>query len=264
MAYELTWLPDVLLAAGLRVARQPGWESRGRARMGTPLGVMCHHTVGPRTGNMPSLDNLIHGSRRADGTFLPGPLAQLGLGRDGTYYVIAAGRCNHAGPGKWGDVVDGNSHFIGIEAENMGTPADPWPQVQLDAYVHGVAALLAHIGASYTMCCGHKEWRPTGPRAKIDPHTINMDAFRAQVRAVMEGATPAPAAIPKADAQGRATLVRGAQGEAVRALQRLLAIGDDGVFGGGTEAAVRRFQRNHALVPDGRVGPKTWAALQPG
>ncbi|HEY0366829.1 MAG TPA: hypothetical protein VGC73_10170 [Pyrinomonadaceae bacterium] len=28
---------------------------------------------------------------------LPGPLAQLGLARDGTFFVIAAGRAIHAG-----------------------------------------------------------------------------------------------------------------------------------------------------------------------
>ncbi len=30
---------------------------------------------------------------------LKGPLSQLGLGRDGAYYVIAAGRAQHAGRG---------------------------------------------------------------------------------------------------------------------------------------------------------------------
>ena len=30
MAFSLTWLPTVLLDAGLRVAEQPGWQTRGR------------------------------------------------------------------------------------------------------------------------------------------------------------------------------------------------------------------------------------------
>ena len=68
---------------------------------------------------MPSLDTLIQG--RSD---LPGPLAQLGLGRDGTYYVIAAGKCNHAGAGSWKGVTSGNTDFIGIEAENTGLSND--------------------------------------------------------------------------------------------------------------------------------------------
>ena len=129
MIYSLTWLASVLEGAGLKVAVVPGWEARGRAEMGSVLGVMCHHTATPRTGNMPTLQTLIDG--RSD---LPGPLSQLGLGRDGTFYVVAAGRCNHAGNGVWQGLTAGNSNFIGIEAENTGLPNDsPWPDVQLDA-----------------------------------------------------------------------------------------------------------------------------------
>src|SRR5688572_30229760 len=107
MAGALTWLPKVLEDAGLKVATVDGWELRG-GEMGTVRGVICHHTANPRRDlNMPSLNILRDG--RSD---LPGPLSQLGLGRDGTYYVIAAGRCNHAGSGLWIGVSRGNSHFI--------------------------------------------------------------------------------------------------------------------------------------------------------
>jgi hypothetical protein len=51
MAFSLTWLPTVLLDAGLRVAEQPGWRTRGRGDVGTIRGVMCHHAAGLRTGN---------------------------------------------------------------------------------------------------------------------------------------------------------------------------------------------------------------------
>jgi hypothetical protein len=111
MAFSLTWLPQVLLAAGLKVAEQPGWQDRGRGDVGATKGVMCHHTAGLQTGNMPSLGTVING--RSD---LPGPLAQLCLGRDGTFYVVAAGRCNHAGVGNWQGLTSGNTNFIGIEA----------------------------------------------------------------------------------------------------------------------------------------------------
>src|SRR5215469_17949164 len=113
MANSLIWLPTVLKNAGLKVALVDGWQDRGRGDVGTIQGVLCHHTAGPLSGNMPSLNILVKG--RSD---LPGPLAQLGLGRDGTYFVVAAGRCNHAGPGAWQRVTTGNSSFIGIEAEN--------------------------------------------------------------------------------------------------------------------------------------------------
>lgn len=129
MIFSLTWLPGVLKEAGVKVALVDGWESRGRGDVRATAGVMCHHTGGPRAGNMPSLNTLIKG--RSD---LSGPLAQLGLGRDGTYYVIAAGKCNHAGDGVWKEIATGNTNFIGIEGENTGLSTDPWPEVQMDAY----------------------------------------------------------------------------------------------------------------------------------
>ena len=46
MAFSLTWLPKVLLDAGLRVAEQPGWRTRGRGDVGVIKGVICHHTAG--------------------------------------------------------------------------------------------------------------------------------------------------------------------------------------------------------------------------
>jgi hypothetical protein len=265
MIYTLTWLPAVLHGAGLKVAEVPGWESRGRAEMGSVAGVICHHTAGPRAGNMPSLNTLVNG--RPD---LPGPLSQLGIGRDGTCYVIAAGRCNHAGAGSWQGVTDGNSRFIGIEAENTGLPDDsPWPEVQLDANRRAVAAILAHAGQPARMCAGHKEYALPAGR-KSDP-PFDMEAFRRAVAGFMDGSTPTPAPIPAAEpatqpggAPGRPTIRRGSTGEAVRQLQLALHIEPaDGIFGAGTEASVRAFQRLNGLVPDGIVGPKSWPIFAP-
>lgn len=256
MPFALTWLPQVLLNAGLKVAEVPGWQSRGTSDMGQVKGVMCHHTVGAATGNMPSLNVLINGH----GT-LSGPLSQLGLGRDGTYYVVAAGRCNHAGTGNWQGFTSGNMNFIGIEAEHTGSPAVLWPAVQYDAYAHGVAALLKHEGADAIMCVGHKEYRlPLG--TKTDP-TFNMSDFRMKVASIMAGTAPGPSVIPAVDGSGRPTLRRGSTGDAVKVVQRHLVIDDDGVFGGGTEAAVRQFQSVNDLVADGIVGPRTWAIIPP-
>jgi len=261
MANSLTWLPDVLKNAGLKVAPVPGWENRGRGDVGRIFGVLCHHTAGPRNGNMPSLNILING--RSD---LPGPLAQLGLGRDGTYFVIAAGRANHAGKGNLNGVVNGNTNLIGIEAENTGLPNDsPWPEVQLDAYHRGVAAILEHIGKDSSFCAGHKEYAL--PHGRKDDPDFDMDPFRASVAAIMGGTAPAPILIPAtepataAGAPGRPTLRRGATGDLVKQVQARVGTSVDGNFGPNTEAKVRTFQRDHNLVPDGIVGPKTWAAL---
>jgi peptidoglycan hydrolase-like protein with peptidoglycan-binding domain len=268
MPHSLTWLPDVLKIAGLKVSLVDGWENRGRRDVGRIFGVICHHTAGPRSGNMPSLNVLVNG--RSD---LPGPLAQLGLARDGTYFVIAAGRANHAGRGIWRGVANGNSNFIGIEAENTGLSNDrPWPEVQVEAYHRGVAAILKHIGQTSDFCAGHKEYAlPTG--RKSDPAfnpsamPIDMVAFRSSVAAIMSGTAPPPKLIPAVEptpqpgTAPRPTLRRGMTGDLTRLVQRKVGANVDGNFGPRTEAAVRTFQRNHGLVPDGIVGPKTWRVL---
>ena len=254
--FSLTWLAQVLLDAGLKVSEVDGWKSRGRGEVGPIKGVMCHHTATAASapGNMPTLRMLIDG--RSD---LPGPLAQLGLGRDGTFYVIAAGRCNHAGAGSWQGLTAGNTSFIGIEAENSGLPDNPWPAVQIDAYEHGVAALLKKVRANAIMCCGHKEYA-TPPGRKRDP-SFEMKPFRMNVAAIMSGSAPAASVIPASDGTGRPTLRRNATGEAVRTLQTALHIAVTGTFDGATEAAVRDFQRSKGLVADGIVGPRSWSML---
>src|SRR5579863_2629074 len=245
MTYSLTWLPDVLLGAGLKVAPVDGWQTRGRGDVGPIRGIICHHTAGSLHGNMPSLGVITNGRAAGPGTSaLPGPLAQLGLGRDGTYYIVAAGRANHAGAGSWAGIVTGNTSFIGIEAENTGTANDsPWPAVQLDAYHRGVAAILKKIGASHEWCCGHKEYAlPRG--RKTDPD-LDMGQFRTAVAAILAGTATVRPPIAAQDGEGRPTLRRGDSGDAVKTLQNALGIDADGEFGPGTEAALRAFQRTH-------------------
>ena len=256
MTFALSWLPDELNSAGLKVGVVDGWENRGRGDVGEIFGVICHHTGGRPDGNMPTLRTLIDG--RDD---LPGPLAQLGLGRDGTYYVIAAGRCNHAGKGIWQGLTGGNTNFIGIEAENMGGADDlPWPSVQMDAYRRGVAAILKRIGRGAEFCAGHKEYA-LPPGRKDDP-SFDMVAFRKGVTDILNDSISAPILISATEpAQGCATLRRGAAGLMVAQLQLKVCVNGPDVFGPTTEAAVRQFQRNKGLVPDGIVGPKTWLAL---
>lgn len=171
------YLADVLRQAGLTVVEVLGWRTRSyQGRPFAPRGIVCHHTASNRnSGPFPSTNILVNG--RPD---LPGPLSQLGLGRDGTFHVIAAGYCNHAGKGGWKG-LSGNGSVLGIEAENDGI-GEPWPQIQLDAYTAGVAAICAHKDWDVGMVCGHKEWTPQ----KIDPAGIDMDWFRSQVAARMQ------------------------------------------------------------------------------
>jgi cell wall-associated NlpC family hydrolase len=54
----------------------------------------------------------------------------------------------------------------------------------------------------------------------------------------------------------------GSTGPDVVAVQRLLGVAADGVFGPRTLQAVRGFQARHGLAVDGLVGPRTWSALR--
>lgn len=257
------FLAGVLFGAGLSVVEHEGWEARGRGMLADINGIICHHTAGPpapKGGATPSLNLVLNG--RPD---LAGPLSQLYLARDGTFHVLAAGKCNHAGAGHWRN-ISGNSTSLGIEAENAGDGHDPWPAVQMDAYAKGVAAILKHLGLTADDCCGHKEFAlPKG--RKIDP-SFDMVAFREKVASFMAGATVANSAIVQSS-DPRPDLKRGDKGPAVVKLQQRLAthgrspsLTVDGVFGVATENALRKFQASEGLVADGVCGPLSWQALE--
>jgi hypothetical protein len=163
----LTDLADICRKAGMATSEVEGWRTRGHGQMQQPETIVCHHTAGPATGNMPSLNTLIHG--RSD---LPGPLCHLGLGRDGTVYVVAAGLAYHAGDVR--QTTMGNAYAIGIEAE--GTGVSPWPAVQMDAYAQLCRALCDAYGIPIARVLGHKEvCAPVG--RKTDPN-FDMSALR--------------------------------------------------------------------------------------
>lgn len=178
----LTDLAGVARKTNLEVIEVPGWESRGRGAMRDVRAVVCHHTATRnRTADMPSLNTLVNG--RPD---LTGPLSHLGLSRSGKVYVIAAGRCNHAGAVRnpsWA-----NRHSIGIEAEATGIDAS-WPEAQMAAYAQLCRVLIDHFGLNVSAVLGHKEVADP-PGRKIDPN-FDMTAFRARV-STLGGAPPPP------------------------------------------------------------------------
>lgn len=192
MTFSLTWLPQALRDAGLEVLEHAGWQTRGHGDVGKIQGILCHHTCGPLHGDLADENVLVEG--RPD---LGGPLCNLGLGRSGKYYMIAAGKGWHAGAGNWQGVKDGNAHLIGIEAENTGETtgprAEPWSPSQIDAYKRGCAAILSHIGASSIMVAGHKEYAL--PRGRKDDPSFDMVAFRADVANIL-GQAPTKPIVP--------------------------------------------------------------------
>lgn len=190
-------LPATLREVGLKVVEVPGWQTRGRPQSTgdfDPVGVLCHHTAtGKDWADQRVVDMLVKG--RSD---LPGPLSQLGLARDGTVYVVASGRCNHAGVAKPSGTVaggDGNRLYIGIEAFNDGV-GEPYPQAQYDAYVLLAAVLSVEVtGNSVNTVRAHKETSTTG---KPDPR-FDMDKFRAQVAAKMAALVEPDEPLPPPD-----------------------------------------------------------------
>lgn len=160
-----TGVVEALRDHGLTLGFCPGWETRGSAVF-WPQGHVCHHdAIASRWSTPPGL--LISG--RSD---LAGPLCNTALAADGTVWMVAAGRANHAGTGSWRGLV-GNSTVWGTEAQNAGTGQE-WPDTQIDAYVRLSAALGEYFGFTSEMVCRHAEWTSR----KIDPWGPWQDGHR--------------------------------------------------------------------------------------
>lgn len=172
-----TGVVEALRDHGLTLGFCPGWETRGSSTF-WPQGHVCHHdAIASRWSTPPGL--LISG--RPD---LAGPLCNTALQADGTVWLVAAGRANHAGTGSWRGLV-GNSTVWGTEAQNAGTGQE-WPQEQIDAYVRLSAALAEYFSFSAEMVCRHAEWTsrkidPWGPWTDGHDWSRDMSHFRALV-----------------------------------------------------------------------------------
>jgi N-acetyl-anhydromuramyl-L-alanine amidase AmpD len=246
----LTQLATVLQRV-VPVTEIDGWQTRGHGQMTGVSCIVLHHTAGPTIGESPSL-RVVREGRPG----LAGPLAHIVVGRSGTWYVVAAGLCYHAGATfqPW----QSNANAIGIEAEATGTSA--WPQIQYDSLVRGTRALAEHYGVPHFRVLGHKEVaKPAG--RKIDPN-FSMAEFRAALAAQV--APP-----PQQVTTSRPRIRRGDAGALVMLVQRYLGVAREGepgygLFGPATEAAVRRYQQMRGLSIDGEVGEQTWASIAQG
>ena len=172
-----TGVVEALRDHGLTLGFCPGWETRGSSTF-WPQGHVCHHdAIASRWSTPPGL--LISG--RPD---LAGPLCNTALEADGTVWLVAAGRANHAGTGSWRGLV-GNSTVWGTEAQNAGT-GQVWPDAQIDAYVRLSAALAEYFGFTAEMVCRHAEWTSRkidawGPWEDGHDWSRDMSHFRALV-----------------------------------------------------------------------------------
>lgn len=176
-------LPDLLRAAGLTVVEIDGWETRGRpATTGDfhPVGVLNHHTGAfDREGDL--ADDLAYAKwlflqGRAD---LPAPLCQLSLSAEGTVYLGAAGRANHAGQAKSSGSVaagDGNALYVGIEWMLSGTQPIPAKMYAAGATLNAV--LLRLLGSSVQAASCHYQTSVTGKWDIGDPNGIQFGSAR--------------------------------------------------------------------------------------
>lgn len=157
---------------GYRVEVFPGAYGRGRSFSRLWRWVIDHHDAMPATaGYGASLRMLAYGRPG-----LSGPLCQIADERDGTTFIIADGKANHAGYGTCPDGSNPNEH-IGRESRNAGDRRQPWPEQQMESIAIGDAAILVDCGQPASHCRGHKE---VDPKRKIDP-TYDMSLHRARV-----------------------------------------------------------------------------------
>lgn len=174
MGVRAVWLADAARLTGYPVLEIDGWRGRGHGDFRLLEGVVLHHTADGPTGNYPSL-----GVVRDGRAGLRGPLANLGLARDGTVLVIADGVGWHAGASSWAGFRDLNDEFLGIEAESRGT-VDDWTPAQRDCYPRLVAACLYYLRRGADRAAGHKEVAlPRG--RKIDPAFWDLARLRTHV-----------------------------------------------------------------------------------
>jgi hypothetical protein len=202
MGVRAVWLADAARLTGYPVLEVAGWRTRGHGSGFRVIeGVVLHHTADGPTGNYPSL-----GVVRDGRAGLAGPLSNLGLGRDGTVLVIAAGVAWHAGASAWVGYRDLNDTFLGIEAESVGV-RDDWTPAQRDCYPRLVAACLFYLRRGADRAAGHKEVALPAGR-KIDPAFWDLAGLRKHVSWLLADpvariprfAKPAPTPPPPPDA----------------------------------------------------------------
>ncbi len=272
----------ILRAEGVNVIEYGQWRTHDRAGHGGwgPInGVVIHHTVS--SGTASSVQLCYDGYEG-----LPGPLCHGVIAKSGDVYLISAGRANHAGSGD-SDVLDavvaeralpapneqdtdGNAHFYGFEAINMGDGRDPWPEEQLDAIEKVSAAICRAYGWSAASVIGHKEWTDQ----KSDPRGFSMATMRERIDRRLAGKPNKPAPQPTYEPfPGEQWFKNNPVSPIVTAMGRRLVAEGCSAYSEGpgprwTSAdreSFRKWQRklgDAEQFVDGWPGPRQWDALK--
>lgn len=169
----VTWLPDVLAAAGVRYVCEDTWPGKGdREYSVDTVKVVWHHDASPDGPSPGALDWVKSGS--------PEAWANIWVDTAGVWHLVSAKQTAHAG------VTDGsasNQDSIGIETDH--TTGESWPAALLDSLRRGTAAILKHQGLSAQSLFFHKQIaRPLG--RKQDPDGLEIGAERATVQALID------------------------------------------------------------------------------
>lgn len=174
---RLSWLPDILSDAGLKVSVEPGWDTRGSAVLFSPRVIVDHGTAAKASRANPFPSRRVVTAGRSD---LKGPLCNVLTSYGNRVHVVASGQSNNAGAGGWPAYsASANRHTIGNEMEHDNLSPVPTELKEAMALVDG--AICRHLKWSPERCIAHKEW---APRRKIDP-SWDQDGHRARVRGVI-------------------------------------------------------------------------------
>ena len=281
--------------SGLEIIRYYQTENRcyQAGRKITPSGIVVHSTgannpyikryVGPDDGILGKNQYNNHWNKASANKCMHAFIGKVADGSLKIYQTLPWDhRCWGVGSGKKGSY--NNSH-IQFEICEDGLNDESYYREAFALAARLCAYLCQGYGIKPENIVGHYEAYAAGYGSNHgDPRTWqkkfggSMAQFRADVKALLGGGSASvtekvPENVQDAlKAQGGAdmpTIRNGAQGVAVKILQRLLIVngaklstyGTDGKFGGETAAAVKAFQTAHNLSPDGVCGPLTWAAL---
>jgi hypothetical protein len=180
------WLADVLSTAGLNVIEEQGWKTAGKDPGDLRFtGILDHHT-GSLTigGKHQSFGTVTKG--RPD---LSGPLCNWYICRANDVHLIASGKANHAGTGKWNGMTT-SAQLLGCEIEHTGFPPgfealaerdnaeiEEWSFFTVATAATADAAVLRHLGRTAEDVAAHFEFA-LPPGRKPDPRGWDMEFYR--------------------------------------------------------------------------------------
>lgn len=161
----LTDLADLLRSARLPVVESPGWDTTALPGPWVPVAVLwTSHGDSPREG----------------------PPGNARVTRDGTWWVYAAGRTNHAGPGGgYGPIGHDDADRLSIGIDLEPPPAGrTFSAVQWISARHGTAVLCHHLGIDPGR--GVVALREYTAGASPDPIGMNMHTERRMIRTIVD------------------------------------------------------------------------------